>query len=140
VDTSALIDWLEETYPPASFPGIVQRVDDLVDSGRFILSEEVWKESQRVDQETKLWCAARKDAIMVPTDAEIAAEAANVLQRYPKLVDPRTNKGGADPFVVAVARLRTATVVTGERGGSPARPKIPYVCDELSAMSLAFLT
>jgi hypothetical protein len=130
VDTSSLIDWLEETYPPENFPGIVQRVDDLIADGRFFLSEEVWKECQQADQETKRWCAGRKASIVVATDAAIAAEAANILARYQGLVNPRMNKGGADPFVIAVARIRAAMVVTGERGGSTARPKIPFVCDD----------
>jgi hypothetical protein len=38
----------------------------------------------------------------------------------------------ADPFVVAVARIRGATVVTGEGSdGTEDRPKIPFVCQKL---------
>ena len=38
--------------------------------------------------------------------------------------------GNADPFVIAVARVRKLSVVTGEkRRGNLARPKIPDVCD-----------
>jgi hypothetical protein len=131
VDTSALIDWLEETYPPEHFPAMIQRVDALIADGRFLISEEVYKESQQSDQETKRWCVPRRDRIVVPTDTQAAAEAARILAAFPGLVNPRTNKGGADPFVIAVARLRGATVVTGERGGKPARPRIPFVCDQM---------
>jgi hypothetical protein len=46
----------------------------------------------------------------------------------------------ADPFVIAVAQLRSATVVTGEGSdGTTNRPKIPYVCDDLGVGCFRFL-
>jgi hypothetical protein len=42
------------------------------------------------------------------------------------------NRNRADPFVIAVAGLRGATVVTGEGSdGTADRPKIPFVCSQL---------
>jgi len=38
----------------------------------------------------------------------------------------------ADAFVIAVARLQGAVVVTGEgANGTEDKPKIPYICQEL---------
>jgi hypothetical protein len=139
VDTSALIDWLERFYPPANFPTLLTRVDDLITEGRFFLSEEVWNECQQVDVATKQWCAPRKGSIAVGTDAAVAAEAAIITTQYHGLVNPATNKGGADPFVIAVARLHAATVVTGERGGTASKPKIPFVCGDLHIPCISFL-
>lgn len=139
VDTSALIDWLERLYPEDAFPTLIQRVDQVIQAGRFSLSEEVWRESQAMDQATKHWCASRKKDIVVSTDASIAAHAAGITQQFPGLVNLSTNKGGADPFVIAVALSRTATVITGERRGTRNRPHIPDACDRFNVPCISFL-
>lgn len=43
-------------------------------------------------------------------------------------VDPRRARSGADPFVIAVARLRGAAAVTAEKPGKKKEIKIPDVC------------
>jgi hypothetical protein len=43
------------------------------------------------------------------------------------LVDLKKGRGQADPFVVALARVRGATVVTEEHA-KPTAPKIPDAC------------
>ncbi len=41
-------------------------------------------------------------------------------------------KNGADPFVIAIAEVESCMVVSGETNGGPAKPKIPYVCQQRS--------
>lgn len=54
---------------------------------------------------------------------------AEVLAQFPRLIDTRKGRSGADPFVIALARTRDAVIVTGENdAGSPDKPKIPTVC------------
>lgn len=60
VDTSALIDGLERYYPEDSFPALWERVDDLIDRGRFLMSDEVWEEATAKDLAVKRWCEARR--------------------------------------------------------------------------------
>jgi len=46
-----------------------------------------------------------------------------------KLIDTRKNRSGADPFVIALAKVEGCGVVTGEKPTNhPERPKIPDVC------------
>ena len=66
--------------------------------------------------------------MFLPLDADIQISAAEILAEFPKLVDERTGKSMGDPFVIAVAQVHSLTVVTGEKGGSPQKPKIPNVC------------
>lgn len=139
VDTSAIIDWLEVYYPPAHFPGLIDRVDELIDQGRFFISEEVWREAASTDQMAKQWCARRKDSIVVPTDSAVTAEAGRILERFPGLANPLSGKGSADPFVIAIARLRAATVVTSEGSSNAQRPKIPFVCKHLGIPCCPFI-
>ena len=114
IDTSWLIDWLERYYPPAAFPAIIGKIDALIDEGRLFLSEEVWEEVQAKDEVAKEWCSPRKDKLVVPTDSAVAIEVRSILQTHKRLVMNLKNRNRADPFVIAVAKLKDAIVVTGE--------------------------
>lgn len=138
LDTSALIDGLERYYPAENFPGIWNEVDLLIDQGRVLISEEVYLEASKKDAVVKSWCDERKDSILVETDATIAAEVAEILKDHPKLVGVMKDRSRADPFVIAVARLRSAAVVTGESHGSANKPKIPFVCEDRGVDSMRF--
>lgn len=140
VDTSALIDGLERYYPQEAFPALWERIDALVDDGRFFISEEVWEEVQLKDAIAKEWCEPRKDRLVVPTDADIASAVRTLLVSHERLVMNMKGRNRADPFVVAVAQLRDAVVVTGEGpDGTANRPKIPYVCQQVGIHSLNLL-
>jgi hypothetical protein len=139
-DTSALIDGLERYYPEEHFPGLWERVDELVGEGRLIISEEVWEEAQSKDAVVKAWCEPRKDAIVVPTDATVVQEVQRVLTGHERLVMNLKGRNRADPFVIAVASIRGAVVVTGEGSdGTESRPKIPLVCAHLGIECIRFL-
>lgn len=129
-DTSALIDGIERFYPITHFPGLWKRVDELIDSGRFHVSEEAWNEAIAVDSALCEWCtesAFDRVRSVVPTDAEIGTLAGTIVAQFPRWARQGT-KNAADPFVVAVAELHSWTVISGELGGGPGKPKIPYVC------------
>jgi len=139
-DTSALIDGLERYYPEEHFPGLWERVDELVGEGRLIISEEVWEEAQSRDAVVKAWCEPRKDAIVVPTNATVVQEVQRVLAGHERLVMNMKGRNRADPFVIAVASIRGAVVVTGEGSdGTDSRPKIPFVCAHLGIECIRFL-
>ena len=141
VDTSALLDGLERYYPEASFPALWGKVDGLVASGRFLLSDEVWDEARVHDAAAKNWCDTRgKGSMVVPTDAIITKEVQEILLGFPKLVANMKGRNRADAFVIAVAKVRGAVVVTGEGpDGTEGRPKIPYICQRLKIRCVRFL-
>lgn len=140
VDTSALIDGLERYYFEAAFPGLWENITDLVAAGRFFISEEVWVEAQKRDQVVKEWCERdHGGSLIVPTDASIANEVKRILTDNERMVMTMKGRNRADPFVVAVARLKGATVVTGEgSNGNDMRPKIPFVCAKLGIPCIRF--
>lgn len=140
VDTSALLDGLRRHYPESIFVSLWDNVDDLVSAGRLLASEEVLEELKVRDDDALAWLQAREDAMIVPTDRAVAAEVTNVLRAHPNLVKGMRGRNRADPFVIAVARLRSAVVVTGEANdGTSARPKIPFVCGELGIRCIRLL-
>lgn len=140
VDTSALLDGLERYYVEDTFPGIWEKVAELIDADRFFISEEVYEEAKKKTGVVRAWC--EKDTtgkLIVPTDGPITREVQAILKDTPKMVMTMKGRNRADPFVVAVARLRTATVVTGEGSdGTEDRPKIPYVCAKLTIPCTTF--
>ena len=51
---------------------------------------------------------------------------------YQRLVEDRKGIYGADPFVIALAKVEDLIVVTGERAtNNLAKPKIPDVCNDM---------
>jgi hypothetical protein len=141
VDTSALLDGLERYYPQVSFPALWSKVDDLIAGRRFLISEEVWEEARAHDAAAKTWCDGHgKASIVVPTDAVIAKEVQEILTAFPKLVANLKGRNRADAFVIAVAKIKGAVVVTGEGpDGNDNRPKIPYICQQLRISCVRFL-
>lgn len=140
VDTSALIDGLERYYFEDTFPGIWEKVSELVAAGRFFISEEVWEEAKKKTDVVKSWCERdRTGKLIVPTDGAITREVQAILKGTPRMVMNLKGRNRADPFVVALAKLRDATAVTGEGDdGNENHPKIPYVCDKLAVPCMRF--
>lgn len=132
IDTSALLDGLERFYPAANFPRLWEKMDELIASGRLLMSEEAWDESRRIDAPAKDWCdelGSGRDQCKYLTDNEVAAVVGQILSDYPQWVT-QGRRNGADPFVIAVAEVAGAMVISGESNGGPSKPKIPYVCDQ----------
>ena len=140
VDTSALIDGLERYYPEEHFPALWERVDELVTAGRFFISEEVWEEVKQKDERAQAWVQPRLEELVVRTDQAVVSATQQVLRGHELLVKNMKGRNRADPFVIAVAQLRGAIVVTGEGSdGTATRPKIPYVCGQLGLTCFRFL-
>ena len=59
-------------------------------------------------------------------------ELSKIMAEYPRLVDTKKGKSGADPMVIALALSKKSklTVITEEGFGSPKSPRIPFVCSE----------
>lgn len=131
-DTSALIDGIERYYPIANFPALWERMDELINAGRLLVSEEAWNEAMSADAPLKEWCTEdglNREACVAPTDGAIAAVAGAIASQFPKWIT-QGKKNGADPFVIAVAEVKDCTVISGETNGGRGKPKIPYVCKE----------
>lgn len=133
-DTSAFIGAHNELYPPATFPGLWRALEGMIVAGQLIASEEVLHELEDKDDDLFRW-AKDRDGLFVPMDADIEAAVKRVVA-IPKVVKGTSTENSADPFVVAVAIVRVATVVSRERAGSAQHPKIPYICGQLSVPHL----
>ncbi len=127
-DTSALIGAWVRSYPPDAFPQLWNHLDALATGGRLFVPEQVLEELMAQEDDLLDWVKRRANAIVVPTTRDIMLAAREVLSDHPNLAKPGTGRGKADPFVIALAAIRSLPVVTQEQGGSASKPRIPYVC------------
>ncbi len=128
LDTSALLDAWNRSYPPDVFPQLWQAIEEGIAAGRFVAAEEVRVEIAKKDDTLLKW-AKKQRGLFVDLDAAQQAAVGEILDAFPKLIDTRKGRSGADPFVIALARTQGTVVVTGENDdGTTDRPKIPTVC------------
>ncbi len=132
VDTSAILNNWHRYYPPDVFPALWSRLDELIEAGMLIATEEVLRELQRQSDEVYAWATKRK-GMFQPLDGKIQIVVRDILHGFPRLVDTRKHRSGADPFVIALARVENGGVITGEQpSGVLDKPHIPDVCSALS--------
>jgi hypothetical protein len=141
IDTSALVDWWVRYYPPANFPTLLARVENLIVAGHLKASKEVLEELQRQDDELAAWAKDHPDLFV--EDSEAVQDTVTVLMdKYFNPAKPDKGISGADPFVIGLALNENPklTVVSSEKPGSADSPKIPYVCAKEGVAHLTFRT
>ncbi len=87
-------------------------------------------EIRKKDDSLAEYCEARLEMFVEIKDNIIQNYVIEILRKYPRLVDTKKDRDGADPFVIAFAQTGTPyhTVVTEEKGGGLKSPRIPFVC------------
>ena len=131
IDTSALIHAWWRSYPIRNFQGFWDRIDELIADDRLFSSTEVFRELEKRDDDLLEWAKGRK-AIFLEIDDRLQDRIAELLRRYPRLVDTRRNRSAADPFVIAVADVHDPTLVVVSQEGATnniEKPNIPDVCN-----------
>ncbi len=131
LDTSALIAAFHERYPIENFPSLWRKIEELIKDDRLKMSQIVFDEAMR-DTEIKQWCDQNqlKSYLQVAIDESVQEKVSEVLSEFPRLVDNRTGKSGADPWVVALALTSEDYIVVTEENPTHSRnrPKIPDAC------------
>ena len=138
VDTSGWLDGWQRHYPPDVFPTLWRKVEEQIDAKAIVSSEEVYRELSKKADDLHAWIMARKEMLIL-SEESIQVRVADLLAKYPRLVDTLRNRSQADPFVIATAVEKGAVVVTGEVGGTADRPRIPYVCQNEGVRCVSFL-
>jgi hypothetical protein len=140
IDTSALIGGYNRIYPQPNFVGLWERMGDLVDAGRLVSSEEVYKELAYQEDALFDWAKAHR-AMFHQANYREQAFMTQIANEFPGLSRSRTSANTADPFVVAHAGVHGYIVVSEEkREGSDVHPKIPMICRRFSVAHHPFLT
>lgn len=120
-------------YYPNRFPSVWTGLEDLVAGGEVVSTREVFNELERFDDPGPLleWVKKHREIFTTPTNEETDF-VARIFQvaHFRSLIGQKSILIGrpvADPFVVAAAVVRDATVVTQEVFKENAA-KIPNVC------------
>lgn len=114
IDTCALIDLWRRHYPPDVFPGLWEDIERLVNHGLLIAPREVLEELRGVDDELLEWAQRHADMFLDPDDDQLR-EVRAILEDFPDLIDADKETPDADPFLIALAKTWSWTVVTSER-------------------------
>lgn len=143
VDTSALMDWHDRYYPEDTFPTLVNLVDSLIQAGRLESVELVHDEVKKMGSTSLQNWAKARSSIFDQTKNHLARAIA-VEGQFPTLKDPNAQFDEADAYVIALAQIRNAIVVTAETPAATKRkPKrsmyIPDVCSALGMTSISNL-
>jgi Domain of unknown function (DUF4411) len=128
-DTSALVAAWVERYPPDHFPPLWQKIESIIHSGGFFAPEEVREELTKRSKEIVEWLD-QFEGFWRATDDQLLETVADILAKFPKLVMERKRAYAADPFVIGLAKLNGARVLTEEGLGSIGKPRIPFACRE----------
>lgn len=138
-DTNALIDLYRRKYPADIFQTLWNNIDAEIQNGSLVIPREVYRELAQNDDELFKWVKARPHMIH-PPDANQAATVAQVLARFPNLIDPAKTTPDADPFVIALAMAESGVIVSSEHLAGPgARPKIPNACEHFGVKYMNLL-
>ncbi len=130
-DTSTIVNGWRRYYPPELFPSLWTNIESLIASGSAVATEAVLWELEKKDDEIHEW-AIEHSEMFVPIDEFIQYSVTDILGEFPRLLDNRSNRSGADPFVIGLAQINDLIVVTyEEKTNSLQCPNIPDVCEEL---------
>ena len=139
IDTSALFDAYIRLYAPDIFPKWWALFEESVRGGLVRTTQAVFQDIAKKDDAILAWMKDHPH-IVILIDDRIQMEVKNILARYERLVDTRKNRSGADPFVIALARINNACVITGEKPtGKIDKPNIPDVCQAMNIRCINLL-
>ena len=138
LDANTFIEAKNRYYDMAVCPGYWEWIEQKFAAGEVASVETVGDELLRGNDELKDWAADHKEIFLAVSDeatqesfAEVAAHAAALApEMKPGALEEFL--GGADPWLIAKARLGDAVVVTHEQFNPQTRKKIliPNVCKQ----------
>jgi len=127
-DTCSLVEPWQRNLPPDILPSLwSDLLPRLVQDGHLHATEEVKVELERQEDDLLEW-VEQQAGLFVEVDEAVQVAVSEILASHPKLVSARSMRSGADPFVIALARVEDCAVVTEENPRSVVNPKIPDVC------------
>jgi hypothetical protein len=108
-------------------------LDKLLWSGKLIAPDEVLFELEKKEGDGLFaWAKEREEVLFHPLDQPLQGALRAVLASHARLLGELKGRNQADPFVVALAKLRGLRVVTQEAmGNGTTRIRIPDVCKAL---------
>lgn len=138
IDTSSILVWFVDTYPPTIFPGLLARMEELIDAGRLRSPKAVLDEIRPGDDCHK-WCK-EQFALFLEEPVAVQRIVSRLMATHHDPAKPTKGINGADPFVIAMAKHAGphCAVVADEHPGSRENRKIPFVCNHENVRCITF--
>lgn len=143
IDTSSLIE-LNKHNPRDVYPGVWNRIESLISSGRLVAPKEVLNEIKQIDDSLSKWAKTQNKMFIEPTIRQIEI-VKDILDKYPALIKTE-RKFDADPWVIALAielstqkqttLLTIKRIVVTEEKLRGEKIKIPFVCEKMLIESI----
>ena len=131
-DTSSILNGRRDLLPPEIFPSLWANIEGLIATGDVRCVDVVKDELARREDDVCAW-AKSQAGLFVALDADVQTATRSVLAAHPKLMGKGGGRNAADPFVIGLASVHNATVITEETpSGNLGRPRIPDVCAALN--------
>jgi hypothetical protein len=127
IDTCALIDLWRRHYPPDVFESLWRDIENLIQQGMLTAPQEVLDEIASQDDDLLKWAKRNKNMFEI-LDQSQTNEVRNIERDFPDLIDPNKETPEADPFIVALAKMKGWAVLTSEKQGTATHPRIPDIC------------
>ena len=129
-DTSAWIGAWYRRLPHDVVPSFWRNVEGLIAREEVGSIDEVQRELEHKSDPLLAW-AKNQSGLMHPITPDVWTRARQIVRAHAALT-PTTGRNVADPYVIALAQLHGATVVTEEEPAKKASAvKIPDVCKAL---------
>lgn len=140
-DSSAFINSWRRYYSPSVFPTLWDKFAELIIEDRIIMPKEAEKEIMNGRDELALWFKEHNQCVKKYT-AEQLQIVQEIVNKYPKVSQyKKVRPYHADPFILALAKIENATVVTYEgNDGNHEDPKIPQLCVEYKIQCCDMIT
>jgi len=136
-DTNIFIN-MQRRFPEDIHESLWKVFEEALDSGIVISSEEVLDEITRGDDSLIEWAKARKGSF-IESDEDIQNIVRDILRKNDRFVLGSKKTNGADPFVIALAKIKSCKVVTEEpKNGLNNPPKIPNICEQYGVEYINF--
>ena len=135
LDTSSIL--VLKNYYPSRFPTLWKGIAGLVKAQSLVSVREVFKELESyVGHDFLLdWAKSNKEIFLIPTNVELEfLGQIFAVPHFQSIIGRRNILKGtpvADPFVIALAKVRGGCVVT-EETMKPNASKIPNVCEHFA--------
>jgi predicted nucleic acid-binding protein len=137
-DTNIFIN-LKNRYPSDIFSSLWEHIEELFENGVIISSDEVIEEIKRGNDDLEEWVKVRKK-FFFPSNEPIQIIVREILSQFSGLVTTPKKPNAADPFLIALAKQMSCTVVTEEnRSGIDTSPKIPNICSFYNIECIKFI-
>lgn len=126
IDTSSLSRSWNRNYRPSSFAGFWADLKSLIASGDVIAPIIVRDEIGQGEEELFKWVKGQEGLFINPTADEVET-CIYIVNRYKNLSSNTKSREFADPWVIAIARVRGLTVITEE---DEKLNRMPDVCEK----------